>query len=185
MEDKRIEKTLQLIENSFFELYREKSIEKISITEICKLANINRSTFYYHYEDYPSLLNSIENSIINDYLDLNETYQYDTNTKQLLSDTIQYILNNQEKMFFLFRNGTNGKGVQIIKESLKEKSRPVWMKESNLSPEEFELVFTYFIEGTFSLLEYFLKNPHLQKEKFMNILEQVGKYGVYNFVYTK
>lgn len=45
-------KTKQLIKDTFAELLHEKrNISKISVTELVKCANINRSTFYSHYDD--------------------------------------------------------------------------------------------------------------------------------------
>jgi len=42
-------------------------IEKISITEICRKAGYNRTTFYKYYKDPYSVLNSIETLIINEF----------------------------------------------------------------------------------------------------------------------
>lgn len=50
-EDRRVRYTKLAIRESFLGLLREKPIEKISVTEICKRADINRGTFYSHYAD--------------------------------------------------------------------------------------------------------------------------------------
>lgn len=185
MSDKRIEKTVQLIENAFFDLYNICPLEKISITKICDKANINRSTFYYHYVDYPAFLAHMEESIIKDYMNINNQYQYDTDTHKILDDTISYLCDNRDKARFLFRNGHNSEGVNRIKQLLQEKSMPIWLRESNMTAAEFELVFTYFINGAFALLEYYFKHPVLEKNHVLEIMDEVIKYGVYSFVYTK
>ncbi|MEE0202492.1 TetR/AcrR family transcriptional regulator [Faecalicatena contorta] len=51
MADLRKIKTKSLIQNALIELLKEKSIHCITITDICAKAQINRSTFYSHYED--------------------------------------------------------------------------------------------------------------------------------------
>ena len=51
MADLRKKKTKALIQNALIELLKEKSIHCITITDICAKAQINRSTFYSHYED--------------------------------------------------------------------------------------------------------------------------------------
>ena len=51
--DKRFEKTEYLIKSTFFEMV--KSNKKITISEIAKKANIDRKTFYLHYESIESL----------------------------------------------------------------------------------------------------------------------------------
>ena len=40
-------KSQQKIEKIFIELLQKKEIQDISVSDICKLAKLNRSTFYY------------------------------------------------------------------------------------------------------------------------------------------
>lgn len=61
--DKRIEKTKHGIYNAFIELRSKKSLERISVKELCDLANINKSTFYAHYLDIYDLSDKIESEI--------------------------------------------------------------------------------------------------------------------------
>ena len=51
MNDARTRYTKMVIRNAFLQLLRKYSIEKISVTEICRLAEINRATFYRYYEN--------------------------------------------------------------------------------------------------------------------------------------
>lgn len=46
-----VDRTKIWIAEKMKELMRDKPIEKIRITEICRLAGIERSTFYYHFVD--------------------------------------------------------------------------------------------------------------------------------------
>lgn len=59
MEDKRIIKTRKSLKNAMIEMLEEKDFEHISITELCKTADISRITFYSHYGDKYVLLNEI------------------------------------------------------------------------------------------------------------------------------
>lgn len=47
----KIPKSLVDISDTLLELLRKKPLEKISVKEICTLAQINRTTFYNHYTD--------------------------------------------------------------------------------------------------------------------------------------
>lgn len=49
-ENQRIMLTKRLIRDALLRLLRQKSLDKISITELCREADINRATFYRHYE---------------------------------------------------------------------------------------------------------------------------------------
>jgi len=49
----------QLIHNAVAELLHEKTLEQITVSDVVRRANINRSTFYAHYENIPCVLNSL------------------------------------------------------------------------------------------------------------------------------
>lgn len=56
--NKRRQDTLQKIEDVFVTLLQEKSLHEVEVSELCKLAQIDRSTFYAHYEDVSALANT-------------------------------------------------------------------------------------------------------------------------------
>lgn len=62
--DIRVEKTEKAIRNAFLELRAAKSLEKITVKELCVLACINKSTFYSHYEDIYALSQKLESETI-------------------------------------------------------------------------------------------------------------------------
>lgn len=49
-------------------LLEKKSFEYITVTEICKVAGVNRSTFYLHYENTCDLLDETVRHMIDDFL---------------------------------------------------------------------------------------------------------------------
>lgn len=53
-----------MLEDALFELMKEKAVEKITPTELCRKATVNRNTFYSHYSSVSQLYESIENSLI-------------------------------------------------------------------------------------------------------------------------
>lgn len=61
--DHRVRYTKMVIKNSLLELMKERSISKITVTDICKKANINRNTLYSHYINQFELLSNIEDEL--------------------------------------------------------------------------------------------------------------------------
>ena len=59
MEDKRITKTKRALKSALLELLTTQAFDVISITELCKIANVSRITFYTHYKDKFALLDDI------------------------------------------------------------------------------------------------------------------------------
>jgi AcrR family transcriptional regulator len=57
--DKRVRKTKELFKETILALMEEKSFHEITITEIVKVADLNRGTFYAHYEKKEDLLDEM------------------------------------------------------------------------------------------------------------------------------
>lgn len=61
--DRRVRKTRNLLLNGLIQLMKEKDINDISVKELSDLADINRGTFYLHYNDIYDMLNKIEDEL--------------------------------------------------------------------------------------------------------------------------
>lgn len=62
--DRRQRKTRTAILDACISLIQEKDFQKITVHEIVKEADINRGTFYLHFEDKYDMMNSFENEMI-------------------------------------------------------------------------------------------------------------------------
>lgn len=62
--DARVRYTQKVLKESLLSLLKDKPINKITVTEVCGLAELNRATFYAHYSDCFALLESIENELV-------------------------------------------------------------------------------------------------------------------------
>ena len=58
-ENRRAAYSKRVIKESFVELLDNKPLSKISVKEICEMADVNRCTFYSYYEDIYDLHNKI------------------------------------------------------------------------------------------------------------------------------
>lgn len=64
------QKTRQLIKKIFAEmLSEEKELRKISVSELCKRADISRGSFYSHYDDIYGVAEDYENEMIDTFFD--------------------------------------------------------------------------------------------------------------------
>lgn len=66
--DLRVRKTKQAIMDTFKEMIISTSINKITITALANKANINRKTFYLHYETIEDLISDFLNEIADAYI---------------------------------------------------------------------------------------------------------------------
>ena len=80
--NKRRKESQEKIERIFVELIQEKNLNEISVTDICKKANLNRSTFYANYFDVYDLADKIKERLESDVSDLyqdEKLNQYNSN----------------------------------------------------------------------------------------------------------
>ncbi len=64
MEDKRIVKTKRSLKKALTDMLEKEDFEHISITELCRKAEVSRITFYSHYSDKYALLDDIFSDMI-------------------------------------------------------------------------------------------------------------------------
>ena len=66
-------KTRESIKRVFAEMLSEKKeIGKISVSELCRRAEIHRGTFYSHYDDIYAVAEDFENELLKDFFDNNK-----------------------------------------------------------------------------------------------------------------
>ena len=68
--NKRKKESMERIEKVFIELLQTREVSEISISDICKRARLNRTTFYSNYTDIYGLADTIRNNLENNLAEL-------------------------------------------------------------------------------------------------------------------
>lgn len=108
----------RMIREAFLELVKEKDINKITVTDIVKKADLNRSTFYAHYADVRAILEEIENEVIDKMLEILKKFEFKNffnNPTPLLLEVSRFIERNQE----IYKILLNAPGSEIFLKKLK------------------------------------------------------------------
>ena len=95
--DLRIKKTKNNIHNAFLQLRAKKPLERISVKELCEIAEISKATFYLHYKDIYDLSETLQQNVIKDILG------YLSDPEDILSDPMKA---NNEIFTGSYANGT-------------------------------------------------------------------------------
>ena len=66
-QDRRVRYTKMVLRDSLLELMQTAPINKITVKDICERADVNRGTFYLHYQDPYDLMHQIENELIDEF----------------------------------------------------------------------------------------------------------------------
>lgn len=62
--DRRNKKTERIFTDALFHFLKKKELNKITVTELCEYADMNRGTFYLHYLDIYDLMDKLEQEMV-------------------------------------------------------------------------------------------------------------------------
>lgn len=100
--NRRIIYTKQVLKESLIELLQTKEIHQVTVTDLCKRADINRGTFYTHYKDAFDLLECMEDELfsqVTHYINETPVEEY---SDSLLLKVLELISENKELSKILF-----------------------------------------------------------------------------------
>ena len=106
----RENKTRKLLREALESLLEVKSLESITVKEICEKININRVTFYDYYFDkeelHDEITSEVENEIIKEFIKDNSIY-YLKNYKKMLEKLINYFDDKRKHFNICLSNSKN------------------------------------------------------------------------------
>lgn len=164
--DARTKYTKMVIRRAFLQLLQKQSIEKISVAEICRLAEINRATFYRHYENQYDLLSTLENEMLDEIK--KSTYEYKDNIDQLTKTILNRLFEQKEMWTLLLSDhadlGFLSKIFAFFEEYLTKK----------YATKESELRYRFLLYGYSGIFDYWIKGG--MKESPKEIAEYLSKF---------
>ncbi len=158
-------KTKVAIKKAFESLLNEKKdFEKIKVNELCTFANINRGTFYLHYDNIYDVAEEYENELVNA-LSINDIIHFNdiNGIFNFLDNTLKYIKDNEETYKILltanfpqiFLTRVN----KLFKKNAFELSKKI-MNDKN-SYEQNRYFISFFADGmALQVVNYFINNEN-------------------------
>jgi AcrR family transcriptional regulator len=160
--DRRVKKTKKAIQEAYFSLLMEKDTPKITITELTKRADIDRKTFYLHYETVDDIVTeAIENQIEQLRLILKEENYFEHPLNfDIAFQSINRLL---EQDLTLFRHIAKNKVFRDFwdqfQEILAKTMIDVYRDISTISREELEISAKFYSAGIVAIYADWLNHP--------------------------
>ena len=184
--DKRIRRSIKLIKESFFALSKEKPIEKISVMDICNHADINRCTFYAHYENMAALIKDFETELSAMFLHAFSLYNFEKNSRAAVDALFDCIRKNPALISLAGQIGRIGNGNKTLENAIRECTFSEWFNNSPISLEQALLLEAYVISGGRKIIEMWVDSDFTLDENIVkDVFENALKYGVHYFVYSE
>lgn len=171
--DRRIKYTKTVIRQALFDLMVDKPLNKITVTDICKTADINRSTFYSYYEDVYALLTSIQN-------DLFENVVISLSKEDWYDDLLQLVDSNKDLCGVLLGPHGDSSFIRQLLYLGYENGIKMWKKTyPQASDELLDYAYAYMSAGVIGILENWVcSNYKLPTEQVGEILMGVTMQGL-------
>ena len=155
--DARVRYTRMVIEKCFLELLRNKPVAKITVSELCAMAQINRGTFYKHYQDIPQLLEKLEEDLFDQ---IREMFRDQAeNMERMLMDMMNYTRREGER--FMALGSDNGDPNLMMKTFLLgyEYAYPLLSRNLPQLPEaQRQMLFRFMSQGAGGILTWWIQD---------------------------
>lgn len=159
-ESRKTRYTRKVIREALNELLKKESLGQITVKELTELADINRSTFYAHYETIDQLVMSIESENAEKILtSLDATEYTDSN---FIGKTIklffELLLKDNEIAYWFLDQNVTGVGRRMIHDYAEKKFIPLWMNNKSISETDAKYSFEYIYDGCIGVLSRWYNN---------------------------
>lgn len=179
--DRRTRYTQNTIRDSLLSLMQKKPFNKITVTEICKLSEINRGTFYLHYYDLDDVLDDIIEKMVQ-----NTTQVFDhvmcPEKDRCTYPFCQKVQESQEFRILFSDETASARLLDKLCEISKEDFITRLMQNSLLSYEQAEAILYFQMNGCLAINKQMLKNGCRDWAKIQNSIDQFIKSGLESFL---
>ena len=152
-------KTIREIKATFFNLLAQKNIDKITVSEICALCEINRGTFYRYYQDVYALLSEIENDFALDFNNrLREIAKQQNDHLASLSDFLEMLKTEREFLFTVFTHADPREFYNIITKTTAANSNLLFSEMFAAYPHDKDFLQNFCAGGVAGIIITWIKN---------------------------
>ncbi|MEB6291308.1 TetR/AcrR family transcriptional regulator [Staphylococcus xylosus] len=169
VEDRRVRKTKNAIKQAFIKLLAEKELERITIQDITTLADVNRGTFYLHYEDKYILLSDLEDDILAslaDEIGTSKLVMQDSNledfaknfSKKILKNIILHIQKDIDFYLVIFKLDRKSQLEDKISELMYANMVKIISNKQKISGIPIDYFHSYFSGATISFIKHWVQD---------------------------
>ncbi|MGN1123664.1 MAG: TetR/AcrR family transcriptional regulator [Eubacterium sp.] len=119
--DRRIKRTRTAVFGAVLDLMIEKGTNKITVLELCKKADINKSTFYLHYKSMDDCLQKCFEAVMDGVVEISKLIKYDeikNNPEPVINRFLDEVEKNSDYLYRFKSSNICGPAIKVLKEKL-------------------------------------------------------------------
>lgn len=157
-EDTRVQFTKSALRRAILEALQEKSIDKVTVKEVCQRAGLNRGTFYLHYDSPAALLKDVENRFIADNMRFFDSYWNAQRELSFMDKLFDCISQNKDVCRVLMGSNGDPQFLRSMTALVRGSTVGEWGKEfPDLNRADLDFVFDFIFSGATTLIRKWLE----------------------------
>ncbi len=181
-EDRRVQYTKKVIHETFFKLLEKKPYPQITVTELCRQADINRGTFYTHYYDMEDVLDEILSEILKDTSSVVEHVLSVPCGNEGCTYPFCEKIRSNDQYRILFLDDTVSEKIIEKMSGIKEHFITWLMSHSLLTFEEAEAIFHFQMNGCLTINRLMFRNKCTDWRKIQRVVDGFIQAGLERFL---
>lgn len=157
-ENQRVTVSKRILKEGLLRLLEQGPLESVTVTTLCREANINRATFYRHYSSPRDVLMELERDMVREIGKDMKMPSAPEEALAYLEDICVYLYDHRELVRILIRTNTDADLAQI----LRELNRRAWDLRSEvkeirqMDQDSLRLLSTFLYSGGYYLIRQWL-----------------------------
>jgi AcrR family transcriptional regulator len=178
-------KSAEKMHNALITLLNKKDFELITVKEICELAEVNRSTFYLHYDNSYDLLKETIEAVYKDffsrfsddgYREINLKEKSDEElfliTPNYLMPYLEFVEDNRKLFFIMYEKNEMIGADKTYEKWFKEIFGPI-LTRFGVSQEEQPFIMIFYLKGIIGIInEWLARDCKESKETIISIIQK-------------
>lgn len=157
--DRRTLYTRTMIMDSYIKLLKEKPRGKIMITEICRLAEINRCTFYLHFSDIKDVEDAIKQKMLKEAKEFVQSQENKSSNRLELSyKFMNKMLHDDTYTTLLMMSQHDSLNYAITQEFFQDFVDMSLPSDNHLSEKEIKMLYTFVTGGIYATQQYWIES---------------------------
>ena len=183
--DSKYFKSAEKMHNALITLLNKKDFELITVKEICELAEVNRSTFYLHYDNSYDLLKETIEAVYKDFFsrfsaDGNKEINLKENsdeelfliTPKYLMPYLEFVEDNRKLFFIMYEKNEMMGAEKTYEKWFKEIFGPI-LTRFGVSQEEQPFIMIFYLKGIIGIInEWLARDCKESKETIISIIQK-------------
>lgn len=157
-ENQRVAISKRLLKDAVLRLLNKKHIDSISISELCQEAEINRTTFYRHYQTPHDVLMDVELDYMNEFYEVPARAKSLKDMREHAVRMCKFLYDDRELVKLFIKNNTDH-DFRLLFQNFSDDflaSRSVYYRGKAVDENTLRLMTTFVAYGTYSMVRQWL-----------------------------